>query len=566
MFIYYVYGILVLLLFIIVYGAWSRKLIYKQVDRLESKKIQLMNTPVTEELSKIKSLKMSGETQERFEEWRNEWDEIITLQLPDMEEKLFDIEDMANKYRFGKAKKIISFVDEEFNKIKEHMDEMIEEVDQLVHSEEQNREEIGQVKDLFNDVKKKLWSHKGQLSGSTVRFERYLKETQSLFTTFESETDSGNYLQARDVLQTIRDQINFIDDAIEKVPKYLVQIEKDIPKQIEALEKGLVQMEEEGYPIKHFSFKWQVKELKKSLLALLPLVENLKIHEVTDPIDSIQNHIDDIYEKLEQEVLARKHVEDILPSIKFRVEKLPGEIQRLRADTEKVKLSYRISDEEDKKQLKLEKNWKDIQNQLSVMEDGITEKKQTFTSLMKMLQDFELTIGEIESQIEESRESLNHLRRNERTADEAIRELKERLLYAQRKLKRSNLPGIPHHLLDQSDRAQQSLRKASEKLNELPISMEDVIQRVDEATGYVNECVENLFATMEEAKLAESVIQYGNRYRRDYDDLNIKLLQAEDCFRHYQYEEALELALEGLKPIVPDVLEKVTQFTSLQKS
>ncbi|KHF29194.1 Septation ring formation regulator EzrA [Anoxybacillus sp. BCO1] len=81
-----------------------RKRLYKQIDQLEQWKISLMNRPVPEEMAKIKALNMMGETEQLFEKWRNEWDDIVAVQLPNIEEKLFDIEEAVVKYRFMKAK------------------------------------------------------------------------------------------------------------------------------------------------------------------------------------------------------------------------------------------------------------------------------------------------------------------------------------------------------------------------------------------------------------------------------------------------------------------------------
>src|SRR5690554_2865942 len=113
MFIYFIYGMIVLAILVIIYGAWSRRKIFNLVDDLDKKKIDLMNTPVTEELSKIKGLKMQGETEERFEEWRHGWDEIVAIQLPNIEERIFDVEEFANKYRFSKAKRTAKLVNDE---------------------------------------------------------------------------------------------------------------------------------------------------------------------------------------------------------------------------------------------------------------------------------------------------------------------------------------------------------------------------------------------------------------------------------------------------------------------
>ncbi|MBU9721109.1 MULTISPECIES: septation ring formation regulator EzrA [Bacillaceae] len=562
----FIYVFLALIIIVILYGAWSRKRIYKQVDKLESKKIQLMNTPVTEELSKIKGLKMSGETEERFEEWREVWDEIVTLQLPDIEEKLFDIEELANKYRFSRARRYISFVDEELNKITSHIGDMVEEVEKLVESEQQNREEITVVRDLYDEVKKKLWAQKSTLSGSGASIERKLKELNGVFTTFEQQTEEGNYLQARELLLSLREDINVVSQIIDKVPQHLILIEKEIPNQLEELMQGLTEMEEDDYPIEHFSFKFQIKEMKSSLFALIPLVENLQLEKVEEPLETIQKQIDEIYEKLEHEAISRKHVDSVLPDIKERVERLPKQIEELKTETESVKLSYRISEEEDRSQLKIEKKLKDLLNKYVVIDDSIEEKKQTYTSIRVALDELSTNVEEVEKDIAECMKRLDHLRKDERSAEDAILELRNKLIYAQKHLKRSNLPGVPNTLLVQLDEAQKLLFSASDKLNEIPISMEEVVYKVDEAKEYVNQCVGKLNEVIEDAKLAESVIQYGNRYRRNNDEINIKLLQAEDCFRNYQYDEALEIATDAVKTFDPNVIENVKNYQPLQRT
>lgn len=49
---------------------------------------------------------MTGQTEELFERWRNQWDDVVTVKLPDLEEMLFDAEEHTDRYRFKKAKEV----------------------------------------------------------------------------------------------------------------------------------------------------------------------------------------------------------------------------------------------------------------------------------------------------------------------------------------------------------------------------------------------------------------------------------------------------------------------------
>lgn len=102
----FVIGTIVIVLSILLLGYFTRKKYYKEIDRLESWKIDILNRPVLEEMSKVKQLNMTGQTEELFDQWRKEWDEIVGGQLPNIEDFLFDSEEYIDKLRFNKAKEV----------------------------------------------------------------------------------------------------------------------------------------------------------------------------------------------------------------------------------------------------------------------------------------------------------------------------------------------------------------------------------------------------------------------------------------------------------------------------
>lgn len=95
--------ILIIIVALILVGVFMRRKVYQRVDALEEKKVYLMNRRVAEELGKIRHLNLSGETEELFESWREEWDEINHQTFGSLEDQLLASEEAAEKYRFRKA-------------------------------------------------------------------------------------------------------------------------------------------------------------------------------------------------------------------------------------------------------------------------------------------------------------------------------------------------------------------------------------------------------------------------------------------------------------------------------
>ncbi len=558
---FFIYGVLAVFLAIIIYGALSRKRIYTEVDRLEAWKIQIMNKPITDEIAKIKGLNMSGETEKKFESWRNKWDEIITLQLPDLEEKLFDVEEAANKYRFVKAKSLATYIANELNDIEVSLQEMMDDINLLIHSEEDNREQIDDIRSFFKELKKYYSQNKGTLGTTAYVFEQRIREIEQTFETFEIATKEGNYFEAREILMMMKEEIAHEKWKMDEVPKLLVQIESEIPSQLDELSQGIKEMEEDGYILEHFSFKNDIQNLKKYLHKMLPFIEEGNIEAATIPINDMYKEIDQIYDTLEQEVLAKQYVVTKIPTIKDEVSLIENGIVELKTEVETVKLSYHIPEEELKLHLKLEKQIKELSNKLKVIDDVVVNKKQSYIVIKKTIEQFRQELEERRNTLAACNESLNTLRKEELKAKETLQELKGKIRQGQRLIKKSNIPGLPHSLLIKMEEAETSLLAANERMDQVPLVIEDVNSSMEEALESVNDMHGLITFTIEQALAAERVIQYGNRFRSSFAFINEELMKAEELFRLYEYEEALQTAYKAIEQVDPDVVDKINSYT-----
>jgi septation ring formation regulator len=553
----FIYVTLLIILAIIIYGAVSRKKVFREVDRLDAWKIEIINKPITDEIAKIKGLNISGETEKKFESWRNHWDEILTLQLPEIEEKLFDVEEAANKYRFVKAQNLANKIALELSDIENSLQEMLMDINLLIDSEEDNRQQIDEIGNLFINLKQYYSANKGTLGTTVYAFEKIIAEIDQSFTAFETATKEGNYFVAREILMRIKEEIKHEKRKMDEVPKLLVQIEREIPSQLEELSQGIKAMEEEGYVLDHFLFKENISDLKKQLHKLFPFLEEGNIQAATLPIADIFNEIEQIYSTLEEEVLARQYVTYELTTIEDVVKLLHEQFTMLKREVESVQLSYRIPEDELKLHFKLEKQLKELTHKLKVIEDITINKKQSYIALKKSIEEFKTEAQEREITVENCQQTLTTLRRDEIKVQETLQGLRAKIRQGQRLIKKSNIPGLPEAILIKLAEAQTSLVAADEKAKHIPIFMEDVRASMEEALEYVNDVYNLITFTIEKAIAAELVIQYGNRYRNSDPFIHEELLKAEQFFRLYEYEEALAIAYKAIEVADPNGLEKV---------
>ena len=184
----YIIGVIVLILIFIIWGYFFKKRYFKEIDRLESWKISITHRPVLEELSKVKQLNMTGETEEMFENWRIEWDAIITDHMPEVEELLFDAEEFVDKYRFSRSKEIQRKITVKLNEIEEMIKKILYELNELVGSEEKNRLEIEDIKESYRQLKKSLLAHRHNYGKAADKLESSLDEVLQILQKYEEET------------------------------------------------------------------------------------------------------------------------------------------------------------------------------------------------------------------------------------------------------------------------------------------------------------------------------------------------------------------------------------------
>lgn len=553
----YFVGIIILLLALFVLGYFIKQKYFKEMDRLEAWKIDLFNRPILDEMSKVKQLNMTGQTEELFEGWRNQWDDIITVKLPDLEEMLFDAEEFIDKYRFNKAKAIQLEINDKLQSTENEINKIVEELHELVGSEEKNRTEIEQLKELYRETKKTLLAHRHSFGKSEKYLEAQLEEVTKKFHEFDEKTDHGNYLEARELVLGIHDQLIKVKNNMDSIPQLLIECQSLIPAQLSDILDGYREMTEKGYYLSHIQLENEIESLQEKLVEYLGLIEETKIEEALDGIGEVKERIDILFDLLEKEVNAKHFILQNEKGMSGLLSSVLEEHDHLSNEVKHVQESYHLTESDFEFQRHLEKQLSTVTKHYEILMEKININETALTIICEELKEIKMHIEMIQEEQENFALKLQALRKDEFEARETLRELTKKVDETIRLVSKSNIPGLPEDYKYLLEDTNESIQNVKLQLQEKPLNVSALNQYLEIAVLTVEKLSNTTVELIENVMLAEKAIQYGNRYRSQYPSVAKGLSDAEHAFRHFEYQEALEQAAASLESIDPGVLKKI---------
>ncbi|MEH7348858.1 septation ring formation regulator EzrA [Gottfriedia acidiceleris] len=541
-----------------------RQRLYKKLDELEAWRMQLMSKPVTDELSKLKALNMTGQTEELFDKWRTDWDELVTTFLPKVTDSISVIDEAINKYHFMKAKAGISEIEGSLTEAESSVEKILNEVSDLVGSEEQNNSDIEMLNQEYLEQRKLLLTHRHLYSISETQLEQKMDEIKQQVQLFNETTEKGNYLEARGLVKEIADQVHILKTNMEIIPDLYIESSTTMPSQIHNLADGLKQMKAEGYALDFEVLENETIDCSKICIDCVELIKKLEITEANDKLEYVKAKVDSIYDLLEKEVESKFVVEKDIWTAQEEIQGIREDNLKTKEETQLVQQIYELSEEDTQAQKMVEKQVSIITKRFELLQIRVAEQDLAFSVIREELDLLKKQMEDVKESHLMYVEMLKALRKDELQARDQLIEMKRLMLEVKRLVQISNLPGMPVSSMKQIQDAQESMQIVYLELEKKPLKMTHVSFLLEKAATTVNDCYNDTKYMIEQGYFVEKVIQYGNRYRSKNVQMATSMDKAEQLFREFQYNEALEEAAVSIEKIEPGAIDKLQEILNEQ--
>lgn len=533
----------------------KRQIIEKAIER----KNEIETLPFDQNLAQLYKLNLKGETKTKYDAMKKDNVESTNKYLAPVEEKIHNAEALLDKFSFNAAQSEIDDANELMDSYEQSYQQQLEDVNEIIALYKDNDELYDKCKVDYREMKRDVLANRHQFGEAASLLETEIEKFEPRLEQYEVLKADGNYVQAHNHIAALNEQMKQLRSYMEEIPELIRETQKELPGQFQDLKYGCRDLKVEGYDLDHVKVDSTLQSLKTELSFVEPLISRLELEEANDKLANINDKLDDMYDLIEHEVKAKNDVEETKDIITDNLFKAKDMNYTLQTEIEYVRENYYIN-ESDAQSVRQFEN--EIQSLISVYDDILKEMSKSavrYSEVQDNLQYLEDHVTVINDKQEKLQNHLIQLREDEAEAEDNLLRVQSKKEEVYRRLLASNLTSVPERFIIMKNEIDHEVRDVNEQFSERPIHVKQLKDKVSKIVIQMNTFEDEANDVLVNAVYAEKLIQYGNRYRKDYSNVDKSLNEAERLFKNNRYKRAIEIAEQALESVEPGVTKHIEE-------
>lgn len=533
----------------------KRQIIEKAIER----KNEIETLPFDQNLAQLSKLNLKGETKTKYDAMKKDNVESTNKYLAPVEEKIHNAEALLDKFSFNASQCEIDDANELMDSYEQSYQQQLEDVNEIIALYKDNDELYDKCKVDYREMKRDVLANRHQFGEAASLLETEIEKFEPRLEQYEVLKADGNYVQAHNHIAALNEQMKQLRSYMEEIPELIRETQKELPGQFQDLKYGCRDLKVEGYDLDHVKVDSTLQSLKTELSFVEPLISRLELEEANDKLANINDKLDDMYDLIEHEVKAKNDVEETKDIITDNLFKAKDMNYTLQTEIEYIRENYYIN-ESDAQSVRQFEN--EIQSLISVYDDILKEMSKSavrYSEVQDNLQYLEDHVTVINDKQEKLQNHLIQLREDEAEAEDNLLRVQSKKEEVYRRLLASNLTSVPERFIIMKNEIDHEVRDVNEQFSERPIHVKQLKDKVSKIVIQMNTFEDEANDVLVNAVYAEKLIQYGNRYRKDYSNVDKSLNEAERLFKNNRYKRAIEIAEQALESVEPGVTKHIEE-------
>jgi len=554
---YYAFTMVIVVIVLVLMNKRYRKNINNEINNLERDKNLIISSNILSELNKVEALVNNVELKKKYDDWQHRFEAIRDEEIPKITDEIIELQDDFNERDYDKLKKGLVDVELNINYLKTKADFLLEEIREITLSEERNRETIIKLKADYREIRNLYNTNISDFEIVKNPIELQFENVDKLFSAFEIAMDNNEYLEVGKIVKAIDDVIGNLKVVINET-KIIVNLGNVlIPKRIDDINNVYHKMKLEGFNLEYLNIEYNIKEANKKIQDVFSRLNVLNVIDSVFELKTMLDYFDSLYNDFDKERITRKLYEDYKRSILIKVSKLEKINNELYRKIDDIKYSYDLSDDEVLVISEIKEEFNGIRASYDRVVEMERNKTLAYSRLSKEMEILNNKLTKSEEKLTVALRTLGSLKEDELRARDQLDEIKEILSQAKEKVRSYKLPIIPKNYYVELSEATIAINEMIKELDKRPISIKTLNLRVDTARDLVLKVYNTINETIKTAKMAETAIVYGNRYRVVNKEVDLGLSRAESSFYKGNFKSSLENAINAINVVEPGVHKRL---------
>ena len=554
---YYVIGMIIIAVVLVVLSMRRKKQFLNQIQELEREKNLVISASILTELNKVESLINNDDLRKRYDSWVVRFNNI-------KEKDMSKIADMLNllqeNYEDGDYKTLqdnLINVEMELNYLKTKSDFLLSEIRDITLSEEKNREKITLLKAEYRGIVSEYNEYLPDYARVQKPIELQFENVDKLFASFENAMDKNAYAEVGKIVKAIDTIVANLKVIIKETKTICQYGEILIPKKIEDIRLNAKRLINEGYNIEYLNIDYNIEEANKKIIDIFQRLNVLDVEDSVFELKTMLDYFDSLYSDFDKERLGKKIFDEYSRSIVLKHAKLEKISNELYKRIDDIKYSYDLLDEDIAVIYDIKNELMEENSSYEKVMNFYHNKTLAYSKLSHEMEVINTNLTNTEDKLSQTLRSIQGLKQDENRAIEQLAEIKDYLAQSKDKVYAVKLPVVPKNYYVELAEATDSVNLLIKELEKRPISIKILNMRVDNARDLVLKVYKTINETSKRARMAEMAIVYGNRYRTINHEVDFGLMKAENAFLKGNYKNSLEQAITTINIVEPGIYEKL---------
>ena len=556
--IYIVLGLLIVVLVVALFVAFRRVQNEKEINQLNEDFEAMTSQPIYKTIEQLDAMNLTGESHKSLEKWRGAYYDLINNKFGQLYQSVFDAEKANQNFKIFTSKKRINASREQLKETQSDSQDVIDSLDQLVKSSEQNKVQGEKLSSQYRAMRKEVLTKSFDYGDSVDEFEDRLSDVDKQFETIRKLTSAGDHLEAKKVLADIAKKLNILSDILKRIPPRYHELVTEFPDQLSEIKQYFEKMRTEHYSFGEPGILESIAMVHNKIAVTLTALSKLELQVVEQNNKSIVKSIDDLYQRLQDELEAKKKVAAIQKEASEYLNHSSVQITNLIMSLDHLNQSYVLTHNELDDARQMQSEIADMQKEYDRRVQEIADHQAVYTATFDSFEAIAKRLGELEQKQYQINDSVSGLFEGERVAKQGVTQFEIDLKDIQREVEQANLPGVPKDFVDYFTMVREEVAKLDDNLNQVQINIEDITKQLIMTQEDLNTLTQKAKDMKDAAILTEQALQYANRYTYGNEALAGAAAEAKRIYTEdHNYQQALDTIATALDQVEPGSFKRI---------